>query len=176
VQPTQINVLTPPDTASGPAEVDVITNNHGVATANVNMTQVSPALFTYALQGAVYAAAQFASDYATVAAVGAMPGATSRPAKSGDYVLLYAAGLGPTNPPYPIGSTLDRAYPIASLSQVQVMIDGQPAQVLFAGITFPGVFQVNVKIPDGIGEGDLPVVLQLGSLSSQQNVVLTFGM
>jgi uncharacterized protein (TIGR03437 family) len=69
---------------------------------------------------------------------------------------------------------LSKAYPIADLSQVRVLIGRQPAVVQFAGVTFAGVFQVNVQVPDGIDEGNLPVVVQIGSQSSQSNVVLAF--
>jgi uncharacterized protein (TIGR03437 family) len=174
VQPTQVNILTQPDTATGPVEVDVITN-HGTVSTTVNMAPTSPALFTYALQGTVYTSALFATDYAYVAAVGAIPGVTSRPANPGDYILLYATGLGNTNPAYPIGRVLTTAYPIANLAQVSVLIGGQPAPVLFAGMVYAGVFQVNIHVPANVPAGNQAVTLSIAGQPSQQNVFLTFG-
>jgi uncharacterized protein (TIGR03437 family) len=173
VQPTQVNVLTPPDTVSGPVDVDVLTK-YGTATTTVNMEAVSPALFAYALWGKLYPVALFANETTLVAPDGALPGAQSRPAKEGDYLVLYATGLGQTTPPYPAGQVLSKAFPISDLSQVHILIGGQPAAVLFAGMTFAGVFQVNIQVPAGIAAGDLPVVLQIGTQSSPQDTVLTF--
>jgi uncharacterized protein (TIGR03437 family) len=60
------------------------------------------------------------------------------------------------------------------LSQVQVLFGTRPAKVLFAGMTFAGVFQINVQVPDGIVAGEVPVVLKIGSQSSAQATVLPF--
>jgi uncharacterized protein (TIGR03437 family) len=174
VQPTQVNVLTPPDSAVGPVEVDVITN-HGTVVAMATMAGASPALFTYALQGRFYADALFASDYAYVAAVGALPGVTSRPAQAGDYILLFATGLGQTNPPYPVGQVLTAAYPVPDLSKVSVLIGGQPALVQFAGMTYAGLFQINIQAPNGVPAGNQPIVLTVGEQVSQSAVYLTLG-
>jgi uncharacterized protein (TIGR03437 family) len=175
VRPTQINVLAPADTATGPVDVDVFTP-HGVATATVNMTPLAPALFTYALGGKVYAAALFASDYSYVAAAGAIPGVTTRAARPGDYVLLFTSVLGPTKPANTVGRVLDPIlYPIADLAQIKVTIGGRPAPVSFAGLTFPGLFQVNIQIPASVPAGDQPVVILVGNQSSPAGVALTIG-
>jgi uncharacterized protein (TIGR03437 family) len=173
VQPTQVNVLTPPDSTVGPVEVDVI-NNHGTVVATGTMAGASPALFTYALQSRFYADALFAADYAYVAAVGALPGVTSRPAQAGDYILLFATGLGQTNPPYPAGQVLTAAYPVPDLSKVSVLIGGQPALVHFAGMTYAGLFQINIQAPSGVPAGDQPIVLGVAGQTSP-TVYLTFG-
>jgi uncharacterized protein (TIGR03437 family) len=167
----QINVLTPPDSTSGPVDVDVFTS-HGTAAVTASMASVSPGLFMYSLLDQARAVAFFNADGAYVAAVGVIPGGISRPAKPGDYILFYATGLGATNPAYPIGQVLTKAYPLFDPAQVHFSIGGHAANVQFVGMTFPGVFQVNVQIPDGIGSGDVPVILQIGQQSSQENVVL----
>jgi uncharacterized protein (TIGR03437 family) len=174
VQPTQVNAIAQPDTVDGPVEVNVITN-HGTVPALVNMVPVSPGLFTYYLQGTLYAAAVFSSDGAYVGAVGAISGVTSRPAQAGDYILLFATALGPTNPPYPVGQVLTTAYPVPDLSQVSVLIGGKPATALFAGMTYPGLFQINIQVPSGIPAGDQPIVLGVAGQVSLPTVYLTLG-
>jgi uncharacterized protein (TIGR03437 family) len=87
---------------------------------------------------------------------------------------LYATGLGQTNPPYPAGQVLPWAYPIADLSQVQLLFGTQPAKVMWAGMTFAGVFQINVQVPVGVATGEQPVVLTIGAQSSPQATVLPF--
>lgn len=126
------------------------------------------------MQGKAYADALFASDYAVVAAFGATPGDTGCQANAGDFLLLYATGLGPTNPPYLVGQVLDTAYPISDLSQVSVMIGGRPASVTYAGLPILGVFQINIQVPSGVTAGDQPIVLRVGDQTSQSDVYLTF--
>lgn len=103
-----------------------------------------------------------------------LPAAASRAAKPGDNIVLYANGLGPTNPPYPSGEVLTRPYPVTDLSQVRVTVGAVPALVQYAGMVYAGLFQVNIQVPDGIGEGHLPVVLHIGGQSSQLDAVLPF--
>jgi uncharacterized protein (TIGR03437 family) len=174
VQPTQVNAIAQPDTVTGSVEVDVITN-HGTVPALVNMVPVSPGLFTYSLQGKLYAAALFNSDGAYVGAVGAIPGVTSRPAQAGDYILLFATGLGQTSPPYPVGQVLTVAYPVPDLAQISVLIGGKPATVPYAGMTYPGLFQINVQVPNGVPAGDQSIVLGVAGQASLPTVYLTFG-
>ena len=69
VSRTQVNVLLPPDTATGIVKVEVKTNQ-GTVPATVNMATMSPALFTYPLSNTTYAAALNASDYTYVAGLG----------------------------------------------------------------------------------------------------------
>ena len=174
VQPTQVNAIAQPDTVTGSAEVDVITN-HGTVPALVNMVSVSPELFAYSFKDRLYAAAIFSIDSAYVGAVGAIPGVTSRAAHSGDYILLFATGLGPTNPPYPVGQVLTTAYPVPDFSKVSVLIGGKPANVLFAGMTYPGLFQINIQVPNGIPAGDQPIVLGFAGQATLPSVYLTLG-
>ncbi len=174
VQPTQVNAIAQPDTVTGSIEVDVITN-HGTVPAMVNMAPVSPGLFTYSLQSTLYAAALFNMDGAYVGAVGAIPGVTSRPANAGDYIELFATGLGQTNPPYPVGQVLTTAYPVPNLSTITVLIGGKPAIVGFAGMTYPGLFQINIQVPSGVPAGDQPIVLVDSGQASLPTVYLTFG-
>ena len=171
--PTQLNVLVPPNSATGSVPITV-TTNHGSAVGTAPMTQIAPAFFAQTVQGTTYLAAMFANDGVLVGNPGLFSGAASRAARPGDYIELYATGLGSTNPPYPSGQVLTKPYPISNPSSVSVSVGGQPAVVQFAGMTMPGVFQVNIQVPAGIPSGNLPVVLQIGGQSSQPNAVLTF--
>jgi uncharacterized protein (TIGR03437 family) len=173
IGPTQINAIAPPDTSTGQVEVDVVTSN-GMAVTTAQMANTSPALFTYTARGNTYAVAQFATDYAIVGALDVTPGVTSRPANAGDNLLLYATALGQTNPPYPFGQVLVTAYPVADLSQLSALVAGQSASVLYAGMTYPGVFQINIQVPSGVPAGDQPLVIRLGAQTSQPGVYLTF--
>jgi uncharacterized protein (TIGR03437 family) len=58
---------------------------------------------------------------------------------------------------------------------VTATVGGVPATVYYAGIApglVEGAMQVNVQIPDGISSGSVPVVLQVGSATSQAGVLV----
>jgi uncharacterized protein (TIGR03437 family) len=170
---SQLNVVTPPDTASGSVSVEVITAQ-GTVTSTATMAQVAPALFGYTLSsGRFYAVAQIANTTTIVAPVGTFGSAPSRPAQAGDYVVLYAIGMGSTNPAAPAGVVLPTAYPVADLSSVTVKFGSVPATVSWAGLVYAGEFQVNVQVPLGLS-GDQPVVMTVGGQSTQANAYLTF--
>jgi uncharacterized protein (TIGR03437 family) len=173
--PTQLNVLAPPGAFAGTATIDVITAN-GTVSAGATMLPISPGFFTFSQASYLYLVAVYAdsNDPVYVAPAGALAGVNSRPARSGDELELFAEGLGPTAMPYPVGQVLTQPYPVADLSQVQVTVDNLPAVVQFAGMTFAGVFQVNIRVPELARVGDLPVVMTVDGQSTPANVLLNF--
>jgi uncharacterized protein (TIGR03437 family) len=59
---------------------------------------------------------------------------------------------------------------------VSVTIGGKSAEVLYAGAApglISGVLQVNVRLPDGIASGAVPVEVRVGSASSQPGVTIS---
>jgi uncharacterized protein (TIGR03437 family) len=93
--------------------------------------------------------------------------APGQPAKAGDILIIYCAGLGAVDPPIDAGIAVDRL--IQTANPVGLTIDGVQAQVLFSGLTggLTGLYQVNAKMPDVVTPGDaVPVVLTVGSISS----------
>ena len=78
----------------------------------------------------------------------------AKPAKAGEILSLFASGLGPTRP----GVDPGQPFPAAPLqvvnSPVQVLVNGNSADVLYAG-GYPGAvdgYQVNFRMPDGEGK------------------------
>ncbi len=92
------------------------------------------------------------------------------PAAAGDVVVVYAAGLGLTNPAVRSGeaSPLD---PLARVTvQPTVTIGGVSAEVTFAGLTpgLVGLYQLNVRIPSGVKPGPgVPLVVTQNGVSSK---------
>ncbi|HYL76871.1 MAG TPA: hypothetical protein VEU96_21825 [Bryobacteraceae bacterium] len=88
-----------------------------------------------------------------------------QPAKRGDFVQLYATGLGLATPNgNPNGSPLatgqvapaDGSQIYYTVAQPAVTVGGQPAKVQFSGIApgFAGLYQVNFQIPLNAPTGD----------------------
>ena len=148
ISPTQVNILTPPDTM--PATVLVqVTNNGATSQAYTAQTQaLSPSFFV--LNGGPYVVAQHSADNSLVGPTAMFPFPTS-PAKPGETVVIYANGFGPTSVPVVSGSS-SQGGTLAPLPVVTV--GGLTATVQYAGLGFPGEFQINVVIPQGLADGD----------------------
>jgi uncharacterized protein (TIGR03437 family) len=95
---------------------------------------------------------------------------SAAPAHAGDVVSIFCSGLGPVSPAVPDGAAPADESSLTS-NNVQLLIDGQPAQVTFAGLTpgFAGLYQVNAVVPQGTGTGSgVPMVVTVAGQSSPQ--------
>ena len=106
---------------------------------NVLLSRNSPGLFTQdaSASGSAWV---FDSNFNPLSAIGADP------------IILYAAGLGPTNP---AASSASGGASLEPLNRIQdnlsVFVGDRQADILFAGLApgFPGIYQLNV-IPHGV--------------------------
>jgi uncharacterized protein (TIGR03437 family) len=166
VSPTQVNVLTPLDSATGTVPVQLNTPYGATAIKTVTEMQTSPAfLYTYDY---VHVAAQHL-DYSLLGPASlSVPGYTFTPAKPGEQVVLYATGFGQTNP-----AITDQLKGSGSLPGLpSVTIGGSPAVVAFAGLSGPGLYQFNVTVPAGAPNGDLALSASFNGSSTQSSVLL----
>lgn len=170
-----VNVLVPSNLTPGTNRVELTTAD-GTATADVLVKRASPTLFAYLLGGTLYPSALFANSNTYVNAPGAMPGIDSRAARAGDYLVLFGNGLGETSSPVPDGQVIPAGsyYTTADLASIKVSVGGVDAEVLFAGMTFTGLWQINIRVPPGVPAGLQPVVLTSGAETSQANLFLPF--
>jgi uncharacterized protein (TIGR03437 family) len=146
VSPNQINAIVPFETAvaltSPPpiVRVPVVVTNIAGASAPVSLTlsRNSPGFFTVNGQG-TGAAIALDQNFNLISSVGTGP------------IVLYAAGLGPTDPPASSASGGASSEPLNRVvDDVSVFIGDVQATVLFAGLApgFPGIYQLNV-VPNG---------------------------
>jgi uncharacterized protein (TIGR03437 family) len=161
VSPEQVNVLLPPDVTPGRKTLQ-LTNWSGGASVEVEVAAAAPGLFTSVRGGKTYPAGYMVSD-------GAVLG--EREAAAGEYLALFATGLGATATPHPAGQALREAYPLADAASVRVTMGGKTAPVLAAVMTFAGVYQINVEVPEGVS-GEATVTLEAGGKAAQAGVVL----
>ena len=93
--------------------------------------------------------------------------APGHPARAGDIVVLYATGEGITTPPVADGAPAADPYPRPA-APVTLLIDGQPADLLYAGSApgLVGLMQINARVPGG-ASGDVPVSLAAGTRVSK---------
>jgi uncharacterized protein (TIGR03437 family) len=167
ISPTQLNALSPGETAQGPVPVQVTTSQVTSNVVSAGESALSPALFTFSQQGGKYAAAVRA-DGTYVAPPNLISGLPTVPASPGDIILLFGTGFGPTTPPSPIGQLINAAL---LANQVTVQIGGVAANTQFAGIVTPGLYQFNVVVPN-VPNGDNAVSIEISGSSTQPNVFL----
>jgi uncharacterized protein (TIGR03118 family) len=163
VSNTQVNFLVPATVAQGSAQIQATNNGLTSAPVGANIDPLAPAFFTIgtnAAGGNDYIAAEHANG----ALIG--PAATIKtatPAEPGETVVLYGTGFGPT---LASGEVLAVTPVIA--------IDGIEANVIFAGLAGPGLYQFNVVVPSGVTRGqDVLVVGLSGNFETQPNAFLT---
>ena len=176
VQPDQINLQAPQISGGGRATVIVIANPGAPNElrsdpVTFDVQPYSPAFFTF--NGKNIAATS--ADGSTLIADPSVA-AGAAPAKPGDTVVLYATGLGATNPQVIAGDIpADQA---ATAAPVTVTVGGAAlpaADVLYAGATplsIGGLQQIRVRLPASLSEGDVPVLISVGGVQSPAGTVI----
>jgi uncharacterized protein (TIGR03437 family) len=146
---TQVNFLVPLDQAIGEARLTIVT---GAASADLPaplpVTLVAPGIYF-----------DRATGYGRILNAGTAVTTRDQPAAPGDYVEIYATGLGPVGD----GALLP-----------EVTIAGAPANVTYSGPApgQPGVYQVNAQIPEDAPSGEQPLQLTIGGVRSN---IVTIG-
>lgn len=143
VSSTQINALIPFDLGPGAYSLVVSTPTGTSAAFSTHVSNVAPAIYSQNATGAGPALV-FDVNFKPVTQVATAP------------LILYASGLGPTNPP---GSSAggNAAEPFnRTVYTPLVRIGGVPAQILFAGLApgLPGIYQLNVVPSSDTPPGD----------------------
>ncbi|HUB82418.1 MAG TPA: SBBP repeat-containing protein [Bryobacteraceae bacterium] len=169
ISPTQINVLAPADTAQAPVPVQVTYKGTQSNSLMAPESSFSPALFTFSPAGGRYVAA-VRIDGQYIGPTSLYPSLTV-PASPGDTLELYGTGFGPTNPSTNFAQTFTGA-PVTT-NTVTATIGGVTATVEFAGLVYPGEYQFNILVPNGVPAGDNLVVLKVNGITTQANAYLT---
>jgi uncharacterized protein (TIGR03437 family) len=193
VSPGQINFIVPMSAPSGgTADVQVVRQSTGQILADgvVQMDAVSPALFVVGRQPSNCSAAAGKCWQAAVAndADGTV-NSPNNPAAAGSYISIYATGQG-----FVQGAPPDGDVPRAGLVQTSQIpkvwinscyVDDSSCtketgveNVQFSGLSpqFPGVWQINVRIPKSTGPGaQVPLFIQMNNEYSQSQATPIIG-
>lgn len=166
VSATQISAMVPYGVAGeSSTQIQVVYQGNPSVSFQKPIAPSAPGIFTADSSGQGQAAmANSDGSYNTAA----------NPAIPGSYVTFYLTGEGQTNPP---GSDGNIATSTANVVlPVTVQIAGRTAQLLYAGSApgnVNGFAQINAVIPaDMQYGGNLPLVVQIGGVSSQSGVTL----
>jgi uncharacterized protein (TIGR03437 family) len=171
ISPTQINFLAFSDVPAGSAFV-AVTNAVGTsAPVPVNVKEGFPALFVFGPSYNYVAAVH--TDGTIVGKAGLFgSGVGSQPARPGEIISLFGTGCGPTIPVPPPDEVLTTAVPLRDIGQLRVRIANITADVQFAGLSGVGLCQYNIVVPN-VADGDQPIVIDHGGITSQSGVFVT---
>ena len=202
--PGQIDLLVPSELpASGTVDVTVTTPSGTSPPYKLTMTAAAPGLYFLAdpsTKNRFNAIAQFNSTAwlampASMAAALKYPGNCTasnynpasfcaQPAAAGDFLVLYATGLGKATPngdpngaPLKTGAVApgDGSVLYKTIDTPTVMVGGTPVMVLFSGLApgFAGLYQIDFQVPTGITGDDIPVAVSIsGSPTDTRTIAI----
>jgi adhesin/invasin len=124
------------------------------------VAQANPGVFTVNEQGTGQGVI-FKHDGVTLAQAGT-------PANQGETVVIYCTGLGAVTPAVPDGAPAPASPLSNTVNPATVTIGGQNATVAFSGLTpgYPGLYQVNAVVPNGVSGAAVPVVVTVAEQPS----------
>ena len=141
VSPTLVNALIPTLLVAGPARLQLEVDGVAGPEVQITLANTAPALWQ--------------TDATTILGVhldGSLVSANA-PAHPGEVIVLFATGLGPTQPAQVPNQLAQGAAQIAAKSQFDVLLNAtvvDPARVLYAGAApgTAGVYQINLLLPE----------------------------
>ncbi|HEY4087030.1 MAG TPA: hypothetical protein VGM43_13875 [Bryobacteraceae bacterium] len=163
----QINALTPLDATTGPVDVVVSNGSATSAAFKVTETQVTPSLFQW--DGSKPYVTATHADYRILGPTSLFTG-FSTPASVGETVVLWTSGFGlPKDTLVPGSNTQSSPLPVLPTCQ----INNASATVTYAGVVSPGLYQLNVVIPNGATDGDNPIQCTYQGVNTQGGLKIT---
>jgi uncharacterized protein (TIGR03437 family) len=160
VSGTQLNVQVPVELAgSYSAEVQVIAGDLPSVPLMLNLRAADPGVFLVGGLPGIF----FANSTTQVTA--------QNQARGGDYLTLWATGLGAVEGLVQTGAPATAA--LRTMIVPKVTLGGVPAPLLYAGLApgFVGLYQINIQVPDNVPSGNTSLVISMGGTDTAPMVV-----
>ena len=148
--PGQLNVEVPHEARGDTMTIRVLAPAGDSDLITVAMAPTAPGVFEDSATG--FGAILYAGGGA----------AWERPVLPCEFLQIYATGLGVVNPPHVSGRAASSFALSRTAAQVRVLIDGVALDPVFSGLApgFSGLYQVNVKVPEGLVPGQHTLALE----------------
>jgi uncharacterized protein (TIGR03437 family) len=173
VSPMQINALVPAAVQAGPVQVIVQSNGISSAPFNITAKAAQPAVYAPPIAdgSAFYVTAALAGT-ATLIGNNATDPRVARAAYPGDTLDLYMIGLGATtdSSKFITDQVFSGAFPVSA--PVTATVGGKSANVLFAGLTAPGLYLVRIVLPSDVAAGAQPLKVSMGGIDTRTSLLL----
>jgi uncharacterized protein (TIGR03437 family) len=163
VSATQINAQLPFD-ADGNAQLTLYTPGGASDNLNVTILPAAPSVFRASADLAANGAGAMVYRASNNSLVSPL-----NPVQAGDELVIFATGLGRTTPAIRAGEAAPADPLSVAVIPLEVTLDGAPltvdnASLMPGGI---GIYQINVKAPLGVSEGDnVPLTIRQGGMST----------
>jgi uncharacterized protein (TIGR03437 family) len=160
VSPLQINTQVPFELLSATHTLKV-RNAAGESTpVSILVQEAFPGIFTFDSSGS--------GPGAVLHNLTQQPVGTQNPAVPGEFIQVFATGLGAVSPAVTSGHAAGSEPPSETNLPATVTINGTPALVTFSGLApgFAGLYQVNAEVP-AIQPGDAELILTIDGVNSQ---------
>jgi len=166
VSSQQINALVPQNTPEQFATIQVINNGVPSNAVTVYANDTAPGVFSLDANG-IGAAAALHADFSVVN--------SASPAKPGETILVYLAGLGVVSPPVADGAASTGLN--STVKPVSVFFTGQEGAVSFKGLApgFAGLYQINVQVPVDASAGTQLVTISTPDAFHQEATIAIGG-
>ena len=140
VSPEQVNFLVPCNLEAAEVTIQVFRVGTVGPAVRLKLREAAPALFT--LDANHVLASKL--DYSLVTA--------TTPSRPGEWVILWATGLGSVAPPTTYGKLPPEAASLEKIGDFRVLLDGvavTPERVGYAGLApgYAGLYQINLRLP-----------------------------
>ncbi len=153
--PTQIDLQLPVTAPVGPGVLTVAVGTASVS-ANITLAAYAPAFFQ----------ANSSGLGSFVDALKATPITAANPATPGEILTGYAVGLGITNPAVPTGGSPASGTTAPTVAPVTMTLGTEAVTVDFAGLTQPGIYQINLTVPKDASACATSLVLTVGTTAN----------
>ena len=158
---TQINAQVPFELASA-STADLVVSLDGVSSTpvTVSLSPAAPGIFTMGQSGTGRGVILHASNSAPVT--------PDNPARAGEFLELFATGLGAASPAVATGAAASSTPPSSTRIAPSVSIAGISAPVTFSGLApaFVGLYQINFQLPTDVPTGDQSLTLSANQVTS----------
>jgi uncharacterized protein (TIGR03437 family) len=156
----QVNAQLPYELEPGTAEVLVTVNGVASNKGTVNVIPAAPGIFQFGEKRAIVQNQDYSLNTA------------ENPASNGSMVVAYLTGSGALDFPVQTGRVAGADPLSRPRAIVTATVNGQPAEVAFAGLTpsFVGLMQVNLRVPT-LTPGTYPLVITVGGEKSNAAMI-----
>jgi uncharacterized protein (TIGR03437 family) len=164
VSPTLINFLVPSILRPGPVKLYVEVDAHAGPLVDLTLTDTGPGIFLQ--PDLTPSAVRLDGSLIT----------PDKPIPPREEAVLFATGLGTTNPPAEYGRAATSAAQITALEDADILFDGarvERAKIRYIGLapTFAGLYQINVVIPDWAAQNP-EIRIRVGEKTSPEGIHL----
>jgi len=173
VSATQINALVPASVAAGAVQVVAQVNGVNSNSFTITAQPVHPAVYAPpTADGSSFFVTAALAGTATLVGNGATDPRVVRPVYPGDTLDLYMIGLGATLDPskFITDQVFAGAFPLSA--SVTASVGGEPANVIFAGLTSPGLYLVRIVVPSDLSAGAQALQVSAGGIQPRPSLIL----